>query len=160
MIFNSRKAFKIRRASGSDAEPLSTLAFRSKAYWGYSIEFMAACKDELTYSADQIESSRFRFYVCELDGETVGFYALELENEFIAEIEAIFVRPKNIGTGIGRELMAHCKITAKSLGMQALVIQGDPNAEEFYLSAGGVRAGYRESASIPGRQLPLFRINL
>lgn len=160
MNSDTRKILNIRRAYGSDAGQLSTLAFRSKAHWGYSIEFMAACKDELTYTPEQIDSSRYQFHVCELDGETVGFYALELENEFIAEIEALFVQPKSIGTGIGRELMAHCKITARALGMQALVIQGDPNAEEFYLAAGGVRTGYRESASIPGRQLPVFRINL
>ena len=40
------------------------------------------------------------------------------------------------------------------------MIQGDPNAEGFYLRCGAVRIGERESASIPRRMLPLFEIRL
>jgi hypothetical protein len=46
------------------------------------------------------------------------------------------------------------------LGVSTIVIQGDPNAEDFYLSCGAKASGYRESASIPGRQLPVFTIKL
>lgn len=41
-----------------------------------------------------------------------------------------------------------------------MIIQDDPNAEAFYLAAGGVRTGDRESDSIPGRFLPLFVIDV
>lgn len=46
------------------------------------------------------------------------------------------------------------------LGATKLIIQGDPNAERFYLAAGAVLTGTRESGSIPGRYLPTFAINL
>jgi hypothetical protein len=46
------------------------------------------------------------------------------------------------------------------MGATKLIIQGDPNAERFYIAAGGVRTGTRESASIPGRFLPTFAIDL
>jgi hypothetical protein len=36
------------------------------------------------------------------------------------------------------------------------VIQGDPNAAEFYQRCGARKIGERPSASIPGRVLPLY----
>lgn len=149
---------QLRPAGPGDARALSTLAFRSKAHWGYDIDFMKRCKQELTYSADKIEAPRFRFRLCELDGEPVAFYALELLGEGQAELEALFVKPAYIGHGIGRFLMDRVKAEAKLLGVDLVIIQGDPNAEEFYLAVGATAAGYRESASIPGRFLPVFNL--
>ena len=39
-------------------------------------------------------------------------------------------------------------------------IQGDPNAEPFYLACGARRVGSAPSASIPNRELPLFEVAL
>jgi len=41
-----------------------------------------------------------------------------------------------------------------------LTIQGDPHAEGFYLAVGALPAGKRDSASIPGRELPVYTITL
>ena len=41
-----------------------------------------------------------------------------------------------------------------------MLIQGDPHAEGFYRSIGARRIGTRLSESIPGRELPLFSIDL
>ena len=46
------------------------------------------------------------------------------------------------------------------MGGVTLTIQGDPNAQKFYIVAGGVLTGERESASIPGSFLPTFIIPL
>ena len=150
----------VRAATSADAEAISSLAIRSKAHWGYSEEFIIACHDELTYTDSQIESANFEFYVCETDGWIAGFYALELLGDDDAELEALFVEPEFIGCGYGRTLMEHAKSRAAVLGIKRLTIQGDPNAESFYQAAGGVLDGQRESGSIPGRFLPIFRINL
>lgn len=150
----------IRAALGSEAGTLSSLAFRSKAHWGYSIEFMAACRGELTFSAEQVESPAFDFRVAEIAGEIEGFYALHHLDSERAELEALFVRPAMMGSGIGTALMAHCRNLARERGFSEIIIQGDPNAEAFYLAAGAVACGYRESASIAGRQLPMFTITL
>jgi len=40
----------VRGANVWERHELSRLAFRSKAHWGYSPEFMAACRDELGVS--------------------------------------------------------------------------------------------------------------
>ena len=76
------------------------------------------------------------------------------------ELEALFVEPRCIGQGFGRLLVEHAKSVALDMGASQLIIQGDPNAEGFYLAAGGVLTGTMESGSIPGRLLPTFVINL
>ncbi len=150
----------VRAASHSEAAAISSLAMRSKAYWGHSDEFMTACREELTFSKSQIESDNFEFFVCEAEGRIAGFYALELLGTFDAELEALFVEPEMIGRGFGRTLIEHAKAKASILGIRQIIIRGDPNAESFYEAAGGVRDGRRESGSIPGRFLPILRIDL
>ncbi len=110
--------------------------------------------------AEQIGSGKYLFRVCELEGDIVGFYALELLGSKEAELEALFVEPAMIGQGIGQKLIDHAKELAAGLGIRRVIIQGDPNAESFYLAAGGLADGERESCSIPGRFLPIFRIDL
>lgn len=149
---------KIRPADASEAEGLSALAMRSKARWGYSVEFMDACREELTYSADYIRKNPV--FVAESGAKIVGFYALERVSGSEAELTAMFVEPEHIGCGVGRALITHAKATARSQGIEAIIIQGDPNAVAFYQAAGGVSCGERESGSLPGRMLPLFRIRL
>lgn len=41
-----------------------------------------------------------------------------------------------------------------------MLIQSDPNAKSFYLKVGGQLIGERKSASILGRYLPVFKIDL
>jgi len=88
----------------------------------------------------------------------MGFYAIERVSKTEYELEALFVDPKYIGTGCGRRLIKHALKNVATKGGEILVIQGDPNSEEFYLAAGGHQIGSRESGSIPGRFLPLFEI--
>jgi GNAT superfamily N-acetyltransferase len=149
---------RLRRAGPGDAAALSKLAFRSKASWGYDIEFMKRCRDELTYTEDDIEAPRSQFLVCELDGSPVGFYALEILGETEAELEGLFVRPDKLRQGIGKLLIEHLRSEAGLRGIQSITIQGDPNAEDFYRSIGAAPAGYRESGSIPGRFLPVYKL--
>ena len=150
----------VRAAAQRDAVKISSLAIRSKAHWGYSDEFMKACREELTVAESQIESAEYEFFVCESEGKIVGFYALQLLGNNDAELEALFVEPEMIGRGFGRALIEHAKRRAIDLGIRQILIQGDPNAEAFYEAAGAVRHGRRESGSIPGRFLPVFRIEI
>ena len=154
------RAFRIRRAVPSEAAALTELAQRSKAYWGYSEEFMRSCKEELTYLPEQIENGDATFFVGEANDTVGGFYAIRRTSPLEYELEALFVEPGLIGQGLGRALLEHGKSTVRSLGAECLVIQGDPHAEGFYRAAGGERIGMRESASIPNRYLPVFRISV
>ncbi|HHM05779.1 MAG TPA: N-acetyltransferase [Gammaproteobacteria bacterium] len=152
--------YSIRPARPDEAQTLSALACRSKAHWGYSAAFLAACRDELTYSAEQIGSQYFQFSVVEVNGTVIGFYALEPLSPAEMELEALFVEPKHIGQGYGRALIEDAKRKAAERGASVLIIQGDPNAAAFYRAAGGRAIGQRESDSIAGRFLPVFSIAL
>lgn len=121
---------------------------------------MAACQAELTYAPEQIDAPQYTFCVCTIGDSIAGFHALLKLNADAVELEALFVEPQHIGSGFGRKLIEHAKDHARQLGASSLVIQGDPNAEKFYLAAGAVHSGSRESNSIAGRELPVFTINL
>ena len=150
----------IRRARRAEAPQLGELAFRSKAWWGYGEDFMAACRQELSVDPDEVSDPDSVFHVAETGGEVVGFYSLVDPARGEIELGALFVEPGWIGRGVGRALMQHAKKTASGLGYRGLVIQGDPNAAAFYRAAGGILIGERESESVRGRQLPLFRVPL
>ena len=150
--------WRIRRALPSEVKHLSELAFRSKSYWGYSDRFMQACLKELTLDPHYIESNPT--FVIEVERSAVGFYSLEHVSASEAELGYLFVEPTFIGKGYGRKLMAHAQQKARHLGYNRIIIQGDPNAEQFYRAAGGSVVGTRKSTSIPDRELPVFRIDL
>ncbi len=65
-----------------------------------------------------------------------------------------------MGLGVGRTLLRAARDIARSTGFSALLIHSDPNAEAFYLREGAVCAGSVPSGSIPGRILPLLRLEL
>jgi hypothetical protein len=53
------ESITIRQAIFGEGQLLSDLAFRSKAYWGYSSEFMEACQAELTVSESDSIPGRY-----------------------------------------------------------------------------------------------------
>ncbi len=121
---------------------------------------MQSCERELTYQPDQLADSKYHFAVAERGSEILGFYALEALSNRRFELAALFVEPKHIGTGVGRGLMKHAINAVAAQSGASLLIQGDPNAEKFYLACGANRIGSRESESVPGRMLPMFEIVL
>ncbi len=154
------EALKTRLARSDEASLLSTLAFESKAHWGYPADFMESCRDELSVSKEKLASEHYTYIVIENEDEILGFYALEKMKPGQFELEALFVRPAYIGKGVGSNLLEHAKTTAIEMGAETILIQGDPHAASFYLAAGAQLTGERESASISGRSLPLFTIYL
>jgi len=149
-----------RQATASDAAILSDIAYRSKAHWGYSQDFMDACRAELSYVASDICAGDARFVVAELDGCIAGFVGLVAKADCSGEIDALFVDPQHIGLGIGKALMRRAIDAAQALGLNTIIIQADPNAASFYSNLGAQACGERESESIPGRMLPLYRLDV
>jgi GNAT superfamily N-acetyltransferase len=148
----------IRPARHDETSRLTDLAFRSKAHWGYSDEFMELCRDELTISTVYLDEHVC--FVLEADQRPVGFASLERLSSTRTELGHLFVEPAEIGHGYGKELMAHAISEACSKGYSVLEIQADPNAESFYRSCGAQRVGMKPSASIAGRDLPLMELAL
>lgn len=147
----------IRDAFTSEAEALSRLAQRSKAYWGYDEVFLAACREELTITEDMIAAGEVR--VAARANVLQGLYRLLVANRD-ATVELFYVDPQAIGTGVGRQLWEDLIVRAAVGGARRLLIEADPHAEAFYVRMGAVRTGSCPSGSIPGRMLPLLELNL
>jgi predicted N-acetyltransferase YhbS len=146
----------IRAAEPHELAALSELALRSKASWGYAAEFMRAVREELTVRADDLALT----FVMERDGAIAGFYALSDVAPPRVELELLFVEPRAQRGGIGRALVAHACERARLLGCETITIQGDPHAAAFYERVGARQIGWRESASLPNRLLPLYELAL
>ena len=150
----------IRDARPSEASILTELAFRSKAYWGYPEDFMEKCRRELTVTEDELADPGLKFAVADKGGRVFGFYSLGTVEGIKIELEALFVEPSAIGCGIGWGLLAEAKKSALRAGAKRMIIQGDPNASGFYIKAGATHIGESPSASIIGRMLPLYELEL
>ncbi len=145
----------IRRARSDEAEVLTRLFWRSKAYWGYDESFMALVRETLCITSETIEQQHV--YVLEARGQIAGFYALHVLPDRL-HLEDLFIEPSQIGRGFGRYLFDHAVQVGRRLGYDSFTLESDPNAEHFYLKLGAIRVGEHES-SIPGRFIPhlLFR---
>ena len=148
----------IRSARHDECALLTDLAFRSKASWGYGEQFMADCLSELTISEADIRTHQF--FVLESDGEVIGFCALQSCGADEGMLADMFVEPARLRAGHGRRLVEHAKDAARARGWQSLLVEADPNAQEFYSSCGGAQIGTVPSGSIAGRRLPLIKIPL
>jgi GNAT superfamily N-acetyltransferase len=144
----------IRRAVPGEAKRLSDLAMRSKAYWGYDDAFLEIVRPILTFSEQDLVRSPVYVLTIGSD-EPAGVYRITgVPPE--GELEDLWLDPQFIGRGIGRALFEHALRTAADLGFESLLIEGEPNAEGFYVAMGAISFGSRRSPS--GRTLPLLRV--
>jgi ribosomal protein S18 acetylase RimI-like enzyme len=150
-------AVRIRTARPAEAAALSDLAMRSKAHWGYSAEFLEACRASLTVSPNDCDAGTL--LVAEIEGQVAGFARLD-GTPPEGELSDLWVDPAFMGRGVGRALFEAITARAARMGFRALLIDADPNAEAFYLHLGAVRIGEVPSTVIPGRTLPLLRFTL
>lgn len=154
------KSPRIREASPQEASLLTRIALRSKAHWGYSRDFLDACRAELTVDASRVGTNNYQCFAAFDSDSILGFYTLAYVSAGTYELEALFVEPEYIGCGVGRLLIQHAIQRLSEHGAERLIIQGDPHATDFYVAAGARQVGTRESDSIPGRDLPLFEIDI
>ncbi|GAA1952354.1 GNAT family N-acetyltransferase [Catenulispora subtropica] len=148
----------IRPARPDEAGVLTDLVLRSKAYWGYSEEFMESCRAELTVRPEDVVAKRTTVATTD-DGRIVGVAMFTGEPPH-GELDGLFVAPEAIGKGYGSRLFHHVADTARAAGHPCLELTADPNAEPFYEALGAVRIGTEPSGSIPGRVLNRYSYRL
>ncbi|MEM7426426.1 MAG: GNAT family N-acetyltransferase [Pseudomonadota bacterium] len=148
---------EIRTARTDELAELSALCLRSKAWWGYDDEFMEACREELSLTPGDLESTAVAVLA---DGTQVaGVAQVDVDGEW-AELDKLFIDPSAIGTGAGRTLWEWSVETARDSGAVKLEIVADPGAASFYEHMGAVPAGSAPSGSIAGRSLPRLVLEL
>jgi GNAT superfamily N-acetyltransferase len=148
---------KIRPAVAAEATLLSELALRSKGHWGYDADFIEACREDLTVTADFIVSHSV--FVLEADEQVKGFYGLRGQNREV-ELVYLFLEPDQIGQGYGKQLWQHAIATAREQNFTSMLIESEPHAEHFYLAMGARRVGERLSTVRLDRRLPLLQYSL
>jgi GNAT superfamily N-acetyltransferase len=149
-----KKTLRIRRATTAEADALTDLVLRSKAYWGYDAAFMVLCREELTVRPKAIEGGEV--WVAENAGVLVGVLEL-VPAEGKVELRLIFVAPEQMGEGVGGALLLHAERRARALHADRIECDADPNAVPFYERMGMRIVGESPSGSIPGRMLPRMR---
>jgi GNAT superfamily N-acetyltransferase len=151
--------FHIRRARPDEADMLTDVSRRSKAYWGYSSEFMVAVMPILIVPAERI--AQHPAYVAEDAQGIAGFYELiATEDPRTGWLESLFVEPRAIGQGCGKYLWQHALSIAREKGYTRIELESDPNAENFYRKMGAYVIGANQSTVTPGRKLPVMRCDL
>ena len=148
----------IRRAHPDEADALTEIAHSAKRHWGYPESWIEHWKNDLTITSEFIADHET--FVAVAGGEIVGCCALVV-SEAMAEMEHMWIKPEHIGAGVGRALFLHTTERARNLGLPALEISSDPNAEGFYQRMGATRIGDVQS-EIEGtpRVLPRMSIAL
>lgn len=171
----------IRRPTPEEAPILTDLAIAAKAYWGYSDDFMAAARAELTITAKDVRENDVHVAVfppaaaaaagtestestAKGEEQIAGVYCITAtpssSGEFDGELSYLWVHPRRIRTGVGSLLWHDAMRRAADRGMRRLSVDADPNAEGFYLKKGAEKYGEVPSKSIAGRMLPLLRVDV
>jgi GNAT superfamily N-acetyltransferase len=150
----------IRAAQLGDADVLTELALRSKAYWGYDAAFMQTCHEQGLLRVTPAMINDENAYVAEVSGQTAGVYTLAHRANDTIELDMLFIDVAFMGKGIGRALFQHACETAASRGARRLIVESDPNARTFYHAMGMRQYGERESTVLTGRWLPLMEMSL
>ena len=143
---------RIRPARPEEAEFLTELSMRSKQSNGYDDAFMAACREELTVTRQNMQVSEY--WVAE--AETIcGLACLSPDKTGnSAEVESFFIDPAYKRKGIGRLLWRKLVERAKALGIGHLRLDADPSAVGFYENLGFRTVRKVPSGSIAGRTIP------
>jgi GNAT superfamily N-acetyltransferase len=147
----------IRPARRQELWALSELAVRSKGYWGYDVDFLEACRPELTLTEDRLHAETIR--VAGTGTSLLGFHSVLVQGQD-AELMDLFVDPEYIGLGVGLALWEDALDVARRQGAARVRIEADPNAEPWYRRRGAVWVGQAPSGSIPGRALPVLELAL
>jgi len=145
--------FELRALRPDELHAATALCLRSKAYWGYDDDFMAACKSELTLTEADLAEGHL---IAALDGSGLAGVAQISVAPRETYLEKLFVDTDRIGSGLGRILFDWAVTAARNAGAKEMIVEADPGATPFYERMGCVRAGDAPSGSVAGRVLPRF----
>lgn len=145
----------IEKATVKDHEILTQITKKSKAYWGYSSEQIEIWSQFLTVSKEYIQKNSV-FNLVDND-KIIAYYSFFHESENTIKLDNLFVLPEFIGKGFGKLLMDDFLIRIKNNNVEKVILNSEPNAEEFYSKLGFVKVGQIET-SIKDRYMPIMEL--
>ncbi|TWS95952.1 GNAT family N-acetyltransferase [Reyranella sp. CPCC 100927] len=150
----------IRSAQVHEADALTALCRRSKRHWGYDDTFMARSALSLAVSVDAIAEGRVLVAHGPDPSTVIGMAELSAIAGDVIELDKLFIDPPAIGRGVGAVLFGHAVALARERAARRMVVLADPNAAVFYEKMGARFLRTAPSDAIPGRQLPLYTLDL
>ena len=132
-------AIAIRCALLSEREALEALQTRSSLANPGDRDALIANPEAIELPAAQIQAGQV--FVAHQGGEILGFAAILLRPDGGIELDELFVEPGQWRRGIGKMLVRHCALAAKSVGANALHVIGNRHARQFYESCDFELAG-------------------
>ncbi|MFK7813109.1 MAG: GNAT family N-acetyltransferase [Maribacter sp.] len=148
---------KIKKALKTDAKVLTELTIRSKSHWGYGKKQIEEWRAELIITEKYIKQNHI--YKLEIDTLAIGFYAYRSENETDIKLDYLFVEPKYIRKGYGQLLMSDFIKRIENSEFERVILDADPNAEEFYNKL-GFRVIGKLKSTIKNRFLPIMELKI
>lgn len=153
MVRSARSDRFILEAPGAgERSALDALILRSKAHWGYDAAMMAIMARWLAIDAGAIAQDRVRAARC--GTALAGVVQIGPLDGQACELDALFIDPAFIGTGVGRLLYDWALDTARAGGALTMTILSDPFARGFYEAMGARFIADVPSRAVPGRTLP------
>lgn len=141
----------IRAAVMAELQALEAVQLRASLTNDGDREALLANPDAIRIPLEQVAAGRV--FVAELNGETLGFSAIELRVDGQTELDALFVEPKIRRHGVGRLMVEYCAEVARKQGSTALHVIGNPHAEDFYLACGFEQTGTTQTRFGVGLQM-------
>lgn len=147
----------IQKAKPEDHICLTEITKKSKAYWGYSEEQIEKWSNNLTITIEYIQNNDV-FNLVE-ESKIIGYYSyLKQENNQI-KLDNLFLLPKYIGKGFGVFLMNDFLQRIRNEKYEKIILDSEPNAEQFYQKIGFKKIGEFET-SIKNRFMPIMEMSL
>jgi predicted N-acetyltransferase YhbS len=128
----------IRNATAAEREALSELHRRSSYVWEADRANLDAHPDALGVAGEAIAEGRVRVAVS-AGGELIGFSVVAGGSDGVCELDDLFVEPRLMRRGIGRELVEDAAARAVRAGSAAITVVAHPRNFAFYESVGFVR---------------------
>ena len=147
----------IEKANTNDDKILTEITKKSKAFWGYSEEQIEIWSEFLTVTKEYIETKSV--YNLVVEDKIIGYYSFFHESENTIKLDNLFVLPDFIGKGFGKIIMNDFLLRLKNSAVEKVVLNSEPNAEEFYKKFGFVKVGQIET-SIKDRFLPIMELKI
>ena len=90
----------------TDCPSLTEISKAAKVYWGYEQEWLDLWADDLTITPQHLEKDKI--YKLVQSEEILGFCVIS-DQEGVLEIEHLWIRPEQIGKGLGKFLLQRQK---------------------------------------------------
>ncbi|KRE11581.1 hypothetical protein ASE66_23900 [Bosea sp. Root483D1] len=138
-----------RLARAADLPELEALQARASLATGENFEDLIANPDAMTIPAEHLDQS----LVAAVDGVIAGFCTILPLSKDVAEVDAVFVDPRNWRTGIGRALLLRAEQDLLASQTRSLRVVSGRYAVPFYQSLGFQLAGTEMTQFGPAARL-------